>query len=254
MKLSVIVIAKNEQQHIAACLTSVAFADEIIVIDDHSSDDTAELARAAGATVYQRAMNGDFAAQQNFAIEKAQGQWLLFIDCDERTTPALATEIQAVIQQSPQPACAYRLRRLNHFAGQRVRFGTLRPDSVVRLIPNDNVHFAGRVHQTLQHRFSEKTLAQPMLHYTYASWSQYYQKFEQYTRISAQQMAERGKRVAFFRDILLRPQWAFFKMYIVHGGFLDGKIGWLLAINHYHYTQAKYARLLAIQTHGEDSV
>lgn len=249
--LSAIIIAKNEQRHLADCLSSIDFADEIIVIDDHSTDNTATIAQHAGAIVFTRAMNGDFAAQQNFAIEQARGDWLLFIDCDERVTPALATDIQRVIHEAP---CAYRLRRLNHFAGQRVRFGTLRPDSVVRLLPNDNVCFVGRVHQTLQHDFAEKTLKPPMLHYTYSSWTQYYQKFEHYTRISAQQMAARGKTVSFFRDIIFRPLWAFLKMYVIHGGCLDGKIGWLLAVNHFHYTQAKYTRLMAIQQCGEDSV
>lgn len=251
MKLSAIIIAKNEQAHISDCLHSVAFADEMIVVDDNSEDDTAILAKNAGATVIVRSMNGDFAGQQNFAIAQARGEWLLFIDCDERVTPELAKEIQQAIYQ---PACAYRLRRLNHFAGQRVRFGTLRPDSVVRLVPNTNVQFVGRVHQKLHHDLAEKTLNAMMLHYTYTSWTQYYQKFEHYTRLSAQQAAAKGKKVVFLRDIVLRPKWAFVKVYLIHGGFLDGKIGWLLAVNHYHYTQAKYARLAAIYEHGEEAL
>ncbi len=251
MMLSAIIIAKNEQANIAECLQSVTFADEIIVVDDNSDDNTVVLAQQAGATVFRRAMNGDFAAQQNFAINHARGRWLLFIDCDERITPELAAEIQSAMQQAP---CAYQLRRLNHFAGQRVRFGTLRPDWVVRLLPNERVQFVGRVHQRLQHPFAEKSLQQPMLHYTYASWTQYYQKFEQYTRLSAQQAYQQGKSASFWRDILLRPMWAFGKMYVIHGGFLDGKIGWLLAVGHYHYTQAKYARLYTMHHNGEDAL
>lgn len=251
VKLSAIIIAKNEQANIVDCLSSVAFADEMIVIDDHSEDATQALAEQAGAVVFTRAMNGNFAEQQNFAIDKAGGDWLLFIDCDERVTPALATEIQTAIIGEP---CAYRLRRLNHFAGQRVRFGTLRPDSVCRLLPKHNARFVGLVHQELKHDFDEKTLKQPLLHYTYTSWTQYYRKFEQYTRLAAQQYAEQGRKVNVARDFLLRPLWAFIKMYLIHGGFLDGKIGWVLAVNHYHYTLAKYVRLYAIRQHGDQTV
>jgi len=251
MKISAIIIAKNEQKNISACLQSVGFADEMIVIDDHSIDNTVQLAKEAGARVLIRAMGDDFSGQQNFAINQAQGQWLLFIDCDERITRELAIEIQQVTEKAP---CAYRLRRLNHFAGQRVRFGPLRSDSMVRLVPNDNVQFQGRVHQQLHHHFAEKTLKSPMLHFTYSSWQQYYQKFEHYTRLAAQQAFDNGKSVSFWRDIILRPQWAFFKMYIIHGGFLDGKIGWLLAVGHYYYTQTKYARLLTIKNYGKDAL
>lgn len=251
MKLSVILMVKNEQTNIEDCLASVAFANEIIVIDDFSDDHTVTLAEQHGATVFQRAMDGDFAGQQNFGIAKASGDWLLFLDADERITPELASDIQQVIQAD---CCAYRLRRLNHFAGRRVRHGTLRPDSVCRLLPNQNVRFEGLVHQKLVHDFAEKTLNAPMLHFTYASWTQYYQKFEQYTRIAAQQYAEQGKTVNVLRDFFFRPLWAFFKMYVIHAGFLDGKIGWLLAVKHYHYTLAKYARLDAIQELGEEAL
>lgn len=251
MKLSAIIIAKNEAKNIRDCLDSVAFADEIIVVDDHSEDETTLLAEQAGACVYQRAMNGDFAGQQNFAIGKAHGDWLLFIDCDERITEKLSKKIQAVINGK---LCAYRLRRLNHFAEQRVRFGTLRPDSVCRLVPNQNVRFEGLVHQKLVHDFPEKKLRPPMLHFTYASWTQYYAKFEQYTRLSAQKYADNGRKVNTVRDFFIRPLWAFFKMYVVHGGFLDGKIGWVLAVNHYYYTLTKYVRLDAINRYGEDAL
>lgn len=251
MKLSVIIIAKNEAENISDCLASVAFADEIIVVDDNSTDDTARLAKNAGATVYQRAMEGGFAGQQNFAIEKAQGDWLLLLDCDERITAELAREIQAVMKVA---SCTYYIRRLNHFAKRRVRFGTLRVDKVCRLLPNKGVYLEGLVHPKVMHDFAEKTLKQPMLHFTYASWTQYYKKFEQYTRLSAQKYAEQGRRVNVLRDFLLRPLWAFIKMYVIHAGFLDGKIGWILAVNHYHYTLAKYVRLYAIQRDGEQAL
>lgn len=252
MKLSALLIARNETKHIAECIKSVAFADEVIVIDDHSTDDTATIARQLGAKVFTRALDGDFAGQKNFAIEQAQGEWLLLIDCDERITPALATKIQSAIADN-HPV-AYRLKRVSYFAGQRVRFGTLRPDSVCRLIPNQGIRFQGLVHEKLIHDLTEKTLQAPMQHHTYDSWTQYYEKFEQYTRLSAKNYHAKGRQAHFVRDIFVRPLWAFIKVYLIYGGFLDGKIGWILSVNHFHYTMTKYTRLYSLQKHGEDTL
>lgn len=249
--LSALIIAKNEQRHIADCLRSVDFVDEVIVIDDNSDDDTVSIAKDMGAKVFTRAMNGNFAEQQNFAIAQATGEWLLFIDCDERITPELAQEIQTAVKGE---AIAYWIRRFNYFAKQRVRYGVLRADSVCRLVPAKEVHLIGHVHPHLQHPYPNQNMQHGMLHYTYDSWTQYYGKFEQYTRLSAEKYAEQGKTARFFRDIVLRPVWAFLKMYVIHGGFLDGKIGWILAVNHYHYTMAKYVRLYTLQQYGKDSL
>lgn len=238
-RLSVLVIARNEEKHIGACLDSVAFADEIIVVDDMSGDNTAQIAQSKGARVFRRAMDGNFGAQQQFALDAADGDWVLFLDCDERITPQLAEEIQAFILKEP---AAGRIRRLNHFAGRRVRFGVLRPDTVCRLMPRTGVRVEGVVHQAIIHPYAEKTLANGMLHYTYSNWDQYWRKFDQYTRLSAGKYVQAGRRVSFFRDILLRPLWAFFKVYFIHLGFLDGRIGWILSVNHYFYTMSKYVR------------
>ncbi|MDO5686151.1 MAG: glycosyltransferase family 2 protein [Neisseria sp.] len=239
-RLSVLIIARNEEKNMAACLSSVAFADEIIVIDDMSEDDTAKIAEEHGARVMQRAMNGDFGAQQQFAIEQASGDWLLFLDCDERITPELAAEIQEKVKANVQ--AAYRIRRLNHFREKRVYYGALRPDYVCRLMPRAGVSAEGVVHQQFYHPYREEKLRHGMLHYTYSSWDQYYPKLDNYARLSAQKYLEAGKSVSFWRDVVLRPLWAFFKTYVIHMGFLDGKIGWVLSVNYYHYTLSKYVR------------
>lgn len=240
MRLSVLIIAKNEAHNIEDCISSVAFADEIIVIDDMSEDATPELAQKMGAKVFSRAMNGDFGGQQQFSIEQSSGDWLFFIDCDERVTPALAKEMQEVVHRPVQ--AAYLVRRLNHFGQKRIRFGTLRPDWVCRLMPAKSVQFTELVHQKVIHPYPEKKLKHDMLHYTYPTWNPYFRKFDQYTKLSAEKYLEAGKSVSFVRDIMLRPLWAFFKMYVIHLGFLDGKMGWILAVNHYHYTMTKYVR------------
>ncbi|QRN41161.1 MAG: glycosyltransferase [Neisseriaceae bacterium] len=244
-KISALIIAKNEHDNITECLKSVSFCDEVIVIDDFSDDDTVELAQSLGATIYQRAMNGDYGAQQNFAISKAKNPWLLLIDCDERITEPLKNEILQVVQNPP--LVAYQIKRLNHFNAKRVYFGTMRPDYVCRLIPREGTSIQGKVHQKTQHPYSEDKLKNGMLHYTYQSWEEYYAKFDRYTQLSAEKYLFEGKTSHFFLDLTLKPLWSFIKMYFIHLGFLDGKLGFVLAKNHYFYTYTKYMRFYYLQ-------
>ena len=239
-KLSVVIVARNEEKNISGCLKSVSFADEIIVIDDCSEDNTVSIARDLGAKVFLRAMDGNYAAQKQFGMEQASGDWLLFLDCDERITPELANEIQQKVQENQKKT--YLIRRLNYFNNTRVRYGTLRSDYVARLMPKDKIQIVGLVHERFEYPYEEQKCQHGMEHRAYASWSQYYRKFDQYTDLSAKQYLQAGKSVSFWRDIVFRPIWAFLKMYIIHGGFLDGNIGWILAVNHYHYTMTKYVR------------
>lgn len=241
LPLSVVIVARNEAKNVCACLESVAFAREIVLVDDFSEDDTAELARAAGAKVFHRAMNGDWGAQKTFAIERATQPWVLLLDCDERVTPELAREIrERVCAGTP---CAYAIKRINHFKGVRVNHGVLRPDFVPRLMPRAGTRVEGLVHEKIIFPYPLQKLRAPILHYTYETWRAYLEKFEKYTRLAAEKAFAEGKRAHFFREVVLRPAFAFFKMYVLQGGFLDGKIGWILSANHFFYTEMKYARL-----------
>lgn len=248
-KLSTLIVARNEEKNIKECIKSVEFSDEIIVIDDYSTDKTVEIATSLGAKVFQRAMNGDWSAQQNFSIEKAMYDWVLLIDADERITPNLANEIKEILKKDD--LYAYRIKRLNYFGGKRVRFGALRPDFVTRLLPKKDFYLTGQVHPKLHYPYPEKKLKNPMLHYTYENWDAYWRKFDKYTKLSAIKYQEENRSVNFFRDILLRPIWAFIKVYIIQLGFLDGKMGWILALNHYLYTTTKYARFYELK-HGKN--
>ncbi|MBR7001914.1 MAG: glycosyltransferase family 2 protein [Neisseriaceae bacterium] len=241
MPLSVIILTHNEQHNIAECIQSVDFADEILVIDDYSTDNTVKIARELNATVIERALNGDFAAQRNFALSHATHDWVLFLDADERITEPLAQEIKQVIQNNQQIAC--KIRRLNHFQHRPVRHGTLKPDFVTRLFPKNGVQYVGQVHESPQHAYPTQNLKHSMLHFTYESWQQYLHKLNQYATLSAVRYRTQNKRVSFLKDIVLRPLWAFLRVYVFHLGFLDGKVGYLLAVNHYFYTLQKYQRL-----------
>lgn len=245
LPLSVVIVARNEEKNIAECLGSVAFASEIVIVDDFSTDNTKSLSESLGAKVFQRAMAGDWGAQQTFAIEQATQPWILLLDCDERITPELAIEIRGRILSEEKTA--YAIKRINHFKGIRVNHGVLRPDFVPRLMPREGSRVEGFVHPKIIFPYPLKKLRAPMLHFTYEKWSAYLNKFEKYTRLAAEKAFAEGKRAKFFKDIVFRPAFAFFKMYVLQGGFLDGKIGWILSVNHYFYTEMKYVRLFFLQ-------
>lgn len=245
--LSIIILARNEADNIADCIHSCAFADEILVIDDSSTDETVALAKAASpkVKVFEHALNGDYAQQRNFGIECACGDWILFIDADERITDELRHDIISKLTQNK--ARAYRLQRLNVLEGQIIRHGPLRSDRVTRLFPKNKGFFTRKVHERLETELTKENLSGHLLHLTYPTWESYWIKFERYTAISAQSYFDEGKHVNFFSDILLRPFWAFLKMYIFNLGFLDGKMGWVLAVNYSIYTMTKYVRLWSLR-------
>ncbi|MDO5059391.1 MAG: glycosyltransferase family 2 protein [Neisseria sp.] len=242
LPLSVLILARNEERNIRDCIESVLFAGEIIVIDDFSSDNTREIAESLGAKVIQRSLDGDWGGQQTFAVQQASQPWILFLDADERISPQLAEEIRETVQNAA-PDTAYWIQRKNRFHHNKAEHGTLRPDYVCRLMPSENVRVEGFVHPKIVHPYQDGKLTQPMYHYTYDNWDQYFRKFDQYTRLSAEKYYEAGKKASFFKDIVLRPIWAFIKVYFFDKGFLDGKLGWILAVNHYFYTMTKYVRL-----------
>jgi beta-1,4-glucosyltransferase len=239
--ISAIIITKNEEHHIADCCRTVGFCDQCIVVDDESSDATRAIAEEMGATVYTRAMEGDYAAQQNFAISKATGDWLLFIDADERLPFRLQQEILNVTQKSKSNK-SYAIHRLNYFAGKKVLHGPLRPDWIVRLTPKEGAYFIGRVHQQLKTPYPVIRLKQPMLHFTYPNWQTYYQKNRRYAQLSAEKFIEQQQKGYFFIDLGIKPLWAFINMYFVHRGFIDGRLGFALAANFAAYTLEKYTR------------
>lgn len=243
--LSVLILAKNEEKNIAACVTSALFADEIIVIDDSSTDKTAEIARSLGAKVVQRAMNGDWGGQQTFAIQQATSRWVFFLDADERFTPELAEETKrAVAKDEP---IAYKVPRLNYFLGEVVRHCGWYPDYGYHLVPKENFRVEGFVHPQFIHSYPTQFFRNHLIHYPYVSWEQYFNKFNLYTRLAAEKNYAKGKRASFIFDIMLRPYVAFFKMYILKKGFLDGRLGFTLSVFHFFYTMAKYVKLYWLQ-------
>lgn len=241
IKLSVLILAKNEENNIGDCIKSCLFADEILVIDDGSTDGTKYIAESLGAKVIERSMNGDWGGQQTFAIQQAKNDWIFFIDADERCTPELAEEISIAVEKGEQ--FAYWIKRKNKFRYNKATHGSLRPDYVCRLMPAKGSYVEGFVHPAIITPYENKKLKRHMYHYTYDNWVHYFNKLNHYTTLAAEKYKKQNKSVSFTKDILLRPIWAFIKTYIFDKGFLDGKLGWIFAINHAYYTMLKYVKL-----------
>mgnify|MGYP004565327141 CR=1 FL=1 len=238
--VTAIILARNEEQHIAECIKSVQFADEILVIDDGSTDCTVSLATDLGATVICHSLNGDWSQQRRFGISQAHGNWILFIDSDERVSPELAADIRKAVQGELR---AYWLRRFNLFHHNKATHGVVRPDKVLRLMPRDGATVEGAVHETFISPYPQSILSGKLYHYTYDNWHQFFDKFNKYTTSAANKYKEQGKSCNFLGDIIVRPMWAFFKIYILQRGILDGKIGFLLSVYHMMYTMTKYVKL-----------
>lgn len=245
MTLSVLILAKNEEKNIADCIKSALFADEIIVIDDFSTDKTAEIAAGLGAKVCQHAMDGNWGAQQTYAIEQASCDWIFFLDADERFTPDLAEETKKAVALDER--FAYKVPRLNHFMGEVVRHCGWYPDFGYHLVPRADFRVEGLVHPTFIHPYPTRFFKNHLLHYPFTSWEHYFNKFNLYTRLAAEKNYARGKRANFVFDVMLRPYAAFFKMYILKSGWMDGRLGFALSAFHFSYTMAKYVKLYWMQ-------
>ncbi len=228
MKLSVIIITKNEAKNIAACIDSVAFADEVVVLDSGSSDNTCAIAQERGARVSVTTDWPGFGPQKNRALDLAQGEWVLSIDADERVTPALAQAIQKVLAE-PR-ADAYKVARLSQFCGRWMRHSGWWPDHIVRLFKRSAGRFTPvAVHESVQVQGLVATLAEGhLLHYPYANLEELVAKLNHYSSEAAQAAFARGKRTSALGPFG-HGLWTFIRIYVLRRGFLDGWQGMVLA-------------------------
>ena len=242
-RIAVVIITKNEEQNIGACLESVQWADEKIVIDAESRDRTVELARACGAKVSVRPWPG-FGLQKNFGMEQASSDWILILDADERVTDELRREISDCLNGWTTGApVAYRIPRRNFFYGAWVRGGGVYPDYQVRLFRRGMARYNDvAVHENLLVDGEIGTLAGHLDHYTERSIHDHFRKFGLYTTLAAQ---EKSKSVQEVRaaDLLVRPLVVFFKTYLAKEGYRDGVRGLIVCTFASMYTFVKYAKL-----------
>jgi glycosyltransferase involved in cell wall biosynthesis len=246
LRLSVIIITHNEEKNIGRCLDSVAkVADEILVVDDYSTDGTAEIVKSRGAGLLLRRFEG-YGAQKNAGAEKAGGDYWLFLDADEYLSPELESDI-AREKESGFGADAYIMERLNLFCGQWIRHGSWYPDRKLRLVRRGQGSWNDRlVHESIDlvagTRKSE--FRGRLFHNAYRSVGELVRKNDRYSDLAARSMMAQGKK-GRLADLIFRPAWTFIHGYLLKGGFLDGVNGWIIAVNVSHWTFLKYAKLMA---------
>lgn len=242
-KLSVIIITKNEAANIRACLESVAWADEIILVDSGSSDATVEISRELGAKVFVHDWPG-FGAQKNRALSYATRDWVLSLDADERVTPELRAEIESVLQGAQ--ADGYEIPRLSSFCGRFMRHSGWYPDYVLRLFRRGKGSFSDAlVHESVQLQGSVARLRQPMLHYSYRDLDDVLSKLNSYSSAASVMLQRRGKKGGLAQAVL-HGLWAFFRTYILRAGFLDGREGFMLAVSNAEGTYYRYLKLMLL--------
>lgn len=244
-RLSLIVIAKNEEASIGRCLRSAAaIADEIIVVDGGSTDRTVAIARELGAKVLQPSDWPGFGPQKQRAQEAASGEWILSLDSDEWIEEGLIREIEAVLRD-PAAAAGYRMPRRNRFIGEIVRHGGWWPDYVVRLYRSDRGRFNDNlVHESVIVDGAIGTLRNPIEHNTIVSEDDANEKIERYAGIAARELIARG-RASSALAARLRGLAAYLRSYVLQLGFLDGRTGHRVARYQAHYTYKKWANVAA---------
>ena len=239
--LAVVILTKNEEKNIEACIKSASFADDILVVDSGSEDRTEIIAKAAGARFILHPMGEDgFAGQRNFALQHISADWVFYLDADERITPEAAASIQSIVAENP--GCAYRVKRMNIVFGKMMYYGGHRPDYSDRLFPRDAVHWEGYVHEVAVCSLPQKIVDGTLHHYTYTTWSQYMEKLNKYTSMAAESSFKRGKKIGA-AGIFAHSWFAFFKLYILKQGFRDGYYGLVMSVMAGIYDLVKYLKL-----------
>lgn len=242
VRISGLVLTHNSEATLEECLESLKWVDEIVVIDDESTDQTREIANKYNACVLIRKLD-DFSTQRNFGLSNCSNDWVLVLDSDEVITRELQAEVESLFNQ-PVTVSGFQIPRKNMFMGNWIRSSY--PDYGLRLFRRNEARYNGAVHESLTVNGEIGRLNHPMIHNSYRSIEEIILKTNHYTTISAQQMFEKGKRAGFL-DLIFRPLAAFIKNFFLKRGFLDGFPGFILHVLSGYYTFIKYAKLYFLQ-------
>ncbi len=253
MTLSVCIITFNEEANIARTLKSVKdIADEIIVVDSGSTDSTVAVAQSYGAKVFVEAWKG-FAAQKNSCLAKASCDWILSLDADEETSPELAVAIKTLLTSSQASQFAgYTMNRRNLYFGKWIKRAGYYPDPKLRLIKRGAAEFELRaVHEDMKMTGPLGHLMGDMIHHAYPTMESFIEHANRYSSLGAQMVADERKVSFSFVNIVLRPMVRFIWAYFFRMGFLDGREGLLVLMNHAAYVSWKYAKAWELSRNTE---
>jgi glycosyltransferase involved in cell wall biosynthesis len=240
----VIIITKNEAEHISRCLASVSWVDEIIVLDSGSDDNTVDLCKTYTDKVFNTDWPG-FGLQKQRALDKAQGDWILSIDADEVVTQELREEIEKALQQEYYNG--YEIPRLSSYCGRQMRHGGWWPDRVLRLFRRDSGQFTDSVvHERIIVQGKIGQLTAPLLHDAFVNLDEVLHKVNCYSTLGAEMLYQRGVRSSLSKAIL-KAFWTFISTYWLKAAVLDGRQGLMLSISNAEGTYYKYLKLLELQ-------
>jgi glycosyltransferase involved in cell wall biosynthesis len=240
-KLSVIVITRNEASNIESALESARWADELIVVDSESTDDTTAIARRFTERVVVRPWEG-YSNQKNFAASLASHDWILSLDADERITPGLATEIREALAGTPRHS-AYRLPRVTWHLGRWIRTTDWYPDYQLRLYSRSAGRWTGDyVHETVAVQGTVGRLRSELQHFPYRDIADHLETINRYSTYAARQWQASGRRSGL-GSLVVHPPLAFLRNYIAHGGFRDGTAGFVVSVLNAYYVFLKFAKL-----------
>ncbi|MBI2007126.1 MAG: glycosyltransferase family 2 protein [Candidatus Blackburnbacteria bacterium] len=228
-KITAIVITKNEEKNIENCLESIRWCDEIIIVDDYSEDHTAEIAKSFGVLVYKRHLNDDFAGQRNFGLEKAKGDWVLFIDADERVSDLLREEVIKLLSNKVTKYNGFYLKRRDFIWGRELRHGETGNVKLLRLAKTGTGRWRRAIHETWQVTGKTGELKNPLLHYPHQTLREFIADIDWMSTLHARENKKEGKRSGLFK-IIFFPKFKFFDSWVLKRGFLDGTPGFMAAM------------------------
>ncbi len=254
IRLSVVVATKNEAGRIERCLESVRWADEIVIVDDDSTDGTVEICRTFTQNITVNGSNGSFHENKNLGIEKANGEWILSLDADEVVPAELKEEILAALSSHSPDIDGYEITRRNYFLGRWIRGCGWYPDYIARLFRKGAAAWPLAIHDVP--RISDPTRVRRMRnhydHYSYTSMTQHFEKFNQYTSRLAAEEYGRNAQISgwrFFVYFLLKPLFWFFRKYFAQNGFRDGLPGFFISVSSAFTVFITYAKLWEMYEH-----
>jgi glycosyltransferase involved in cell wall biosynthesis len=241
-RVSACIITYNEADRIEACLRSVSFCDETVVVDSHSTDATREIAAALGARVIERDWPG-YRSQKQFAVDTAANDWVLCLDADERVTSELRAEIEALRAGGFADYAGWSVSRITDYFGRFLRHGNAYPDRLIRLFDRRHGRWIGEeIHENTRVSGRVGRLHGHLEHFSYRSLTDHHNRMARYADLMARALYARGKRCGLLK-VLANPQWRFFRGYVIRLGFLDGWRGLVFALVEANYVRRKYLAL-----------
>lgn len=242
--ISAVVLTKNEEKNIKECLEGLKFCDEIIVVDDYSGDGTAKIAREMGAKVYKRHLAGDFAGQRNFGLEKARGEWVLFVDSDERVTSPLRDEIIRATGNAQRSG--FYLKRRDFMWGRELQHGEMANVRLLRLARRGAGRWKRAVHEVWEVEGKIGMLKNPILHFPHQSLREFIADVDRMSTLHALANQKEGKKSGLLK-IVFWPLGHFINNWIFRLGFLDGTAGFVVAALMSFHSFLAWSKLWLIQ-------